>query len=166
MNGIWLEPMTCELARRYYREFELDPDLFLDKEKYRPYEYSPEKSDATVERYKAMGRVFMAVMLDKKPVGEVVLKEIDYVKKCCAMGISMINNAYKNKGYGTAAEILILKYAFEILGMDTVYADAVITNVRSQRVLQKVGFTEVCRDANFVYYRYDRNCWRGINVSE
>ena len=35
--------MTKELAREYYRGFEMDPELFVDMSKFRPYEYSAEK---------------------------------------------------------------------------------------------------------------------------
>lgn len=71
--------------------------------------------------------------------------------------ISMINDSFKNQGYGTATEKLILQYAFEQMGMQTVYADSLITNLRSQHVLQKVGFTEIRRDAQFVYYQCDKS---------
>ena len=52
-----------------------------------------------------MGRVFLAVMLDDEPIGEVILKSIDCEKKHCTLGICMRSDAYKNKGYGTEAEI-------------------------------------------------------------
>lgn len=159
MSQITLTPMTKALAREYYREFIPDPDLFLDKSRYKPYIYSPEHSDARVERYEALGRIFLAVMLEDKPVGEIVLKNIDREAMCCTMGISLVNDTYKNKGLGTAAERLILKYAFEQLNMQTVFADAVITNERSRHVLEKVGFRETHRSDTFVYYRCDRNHW-------
>ena len=117
--------------------------------------YSEEFSDNRVDRYKALGRIFLAVMLDDKPIGEIVLKEIDYAKRCCTIGISMINDNYKNKGYGTAAEQLALEYAFGTLALDTVFADTLITNHRSQHVLRKVGFRETHRDQAFIYYRCD-----------
>lgn len=153
---ITLSPMTKELAQAYYKNFELDPDLYLDKSQYIPYQYDEEQCNMRVERYASLGRVFMAVMLDGKPVGEVVLKNIDYQQGCCTMGISMVNDDYKNKGYGTSAEKMIISYAFETLKMNTVLADAVITNLRSRHVLEKIGFKETHRDDTFVYYRFDR----------
>ena len=156
MESITLTAMTRELARMYYREFVLDYDLFEDKTKYQPFQYSEDFSDKRVERYAQMGRIFMAVMLDEKPIGEIVLKNIDYNRKCCILGISMINDTYKNRGYGTAAELQILKYAFEELQMETVFADTLIGNLRSQHVLEKVGFIRTHQDEHFVYYRCDR----------
>lgn len=49
-----------------------------------------------------------------------------------------------------------MKYAFEELGMNTVLADAVLKNTRSQHVLEKVGFQFVRQDEMFKYYRYER----------
>lgn len=72
-----LQPMTKALARQFYSEFVMDPDLFLDPKDYKPYIYTPEFSDARVERYASLGRIYMAVMLDGMPIGEVILKEID-----------------------------------------------------------------------------------------
>lgn len=52
--NIRLCEMTKELARQYYKGFEMDPDLFMDMEKFRPYVYSAEKCDETVARYQRM----------------------------------------------------------------------------------------------------------------
>ena len=156
-----LQPMTKALARQFYSEFVMDPDLFLDPKDYKPYVYSPEFSDARVQRYEALGRIYMAVMLDGMPIGEVVLKEIDREQKCCTMGISLVNDRYKNQGIGTDAEKLTLRYAFEQMGMETVFADALITNLRSRHVLEKVGFREIRQNPEFVYYRCDKASWKG-----
>ena len=157
--NIRLQIMTKDLARSYFRSFVLDPDLFLDKSQYKPYVYSEEKSDAVVARYQQLGRIYLAVMLEQTPIGEVILKNIDRAHKHCTLGISMQSDAYKNKGYGTQAEKLTLKYAFVELGMEKVLADALVTNTRSQHVLEKVGFVETHRDESFVYYKCNRGAW-------
>lgn len=151
--------MTKELARRYYKGFEMDPDLFMDMSKFHPYVYSINKCDEIVDRFQRMGRVYMAVMLEDKPIGEVILKNVDIGRKCCTMGIHLQNDGVKNKGYGTQAEILAIQYAFNEMSMETVYADAIHKNKRSQHVLEKVGFRETHRDDSFVYYRCDRSGW-------
>ena len=148
--------MTEKLCREYFKGFQMDPDMFVDMSQFRPYIYSAETCDATVDRYRQMGRVYLAVMLDDDPIGEVVLKNIDRDKQCCTLGIHLQNDSVKNKGYGTCAEILALRYAFEELHLQTVYADALHKNKRSQHVLEKVGFRETHRDDTFVYYRCDQ----------
>lgn len=164
--NIRLREMTIDLARKYYKRFENDPDLFMDMGKFCPYVYNEEKCAQTVERYRRLGRVYLAIMLGNDPIGEIVLKNIDIERKCCTLGIHMQNDSVKNKGYGTQAEILALRYAFDELNLDTVFADAIHKNKRSQRVLKKVGFAETHQDDSFVYYRCDRANWSACNAMD
>ena len=87
----------------------------------------------------------LAIMHGIVPVGEVILKNIDPNQRCCTLGIHLRNDSAKNKGYGTAAEILALQYAFHKLQCETVYEDAIHKNLRSQHVLEKVGFVKPMR---------------------
>ena len=74
---IYLQDMTKELARRYFSRFEIDPALFADIRQFRPYIYNEAACDETVERYRKLGRVYLAVMLEDEPIGELVLKNIN-----------------------------------------------------------------------------------------
>lgn len=158
--------MTKELCRAFFMDFVVDPALFMDPAEYKPYIYDEVRSDAYFERYQAMGRIHLAVMLGGKPIGEVVLKNIDRKQKFCTMGITMLCDTYKNKGYGTQAERLTLQYAFNVMGMETVFADSILRNVRSQHVLEKVGFIQTHRDDFFVYYRCDKSSWKYSEYGE
>ena len=71
----------------------------------------------------------------------------------------MQNDSFKNRCYGTQAEILTLEYAFTVLEMETVFADAIHKDKRSQHVLEKVGFLKTGSDDQFVYYRCDKEVW-------
>ena len=95
-------------------------------------------------------------MLDGKPIGELQLKQIDVEKAECTLSIHMQNDAVKDKGYGTQAERLAVKYAFDELGMVAVNADTIMKNTRSQHVLEKVGFHLIGEDGTFKYYRIER----------
>ena len=157
---ITIKPMTKELCQDFYKDFVLDLALFVDPKQYKPYIYSEEACDAYYERYRNMGRIHLAVILGGKPIGEIVLKNIDQDRKCCAMGITMVNDSYKGKGYGTTAERMVLQYAFGELGMETVYADSLRGNLRSQHVLKKVGFKEIRQDDTFIYYECRKAYWK------
>ena len=89
------------------------------------------------------GKIHVAVLLEDLVIGDIYLKHIDPTKHCCELGIHMINDAYKGKGYGTQAIQLILVYAFTNLKMNMVYANTFIDNDRSTRALKKAGFTEI-----------------------
>ena len=70
-----------------------------------------------------------------------------------------MNDSVKNKGYGTRAEILALEYVFDVLEIETVYADTILKNKRSQHVLEKVGFVKYRQDKSYCYYRCNNNSW-------
>lgn len=157
--NIRLCKMTKDLNRQYFSKFEHDPDIFMDPRRFTAYSYSQEAADAYWLRQQSMGRIHLAITLNEDAIGEVILKNIDRSKKCCTMGIHMQNDAVKNQGYGTTAERLVIEYAFNELGMETVNADALKKNIRSQHVLRKAGFQEIRQDDTFYYYRCDKDHW-------
>ena len=157
--NICLQPMTIKLAKHFYQHYIADEDLLLDGQPFKPYVYNEAVIETRFDRYQKLGHQYLAVMLNNEPVGEIILKNIDHQQKQCTLSISMRSNEFKNRGYGTAAEILVLKFAFEELGMETILADTVLRNTRSQHVLQKVGFQETHRDASFIYYQCCKDAW-------
>lgn len=164
MMNIRLCKMTKALCRRFFSEFENDPDVFLDTDRFSTYIYSPERADAHWKKQKDMNRMHLAIMLNIEPIGEIILKDIDRTQKTCTLSIHMRNDSVKNKGYGSKAEILALEYAFHDLDMETVFADAVRRNTRSQHVLKKVGFIETNTDESFYYYRCDKRHWKAPDL--
>lgn len=162
--NICLSLMTKALCRRFFENFTNDPMMFPDPGKFKPFRYSTEYADAHWQRQYDLRRIHLAVMLADEPIGEIVLKNIDYGRSCCTMGIHLQNDSFKNKGYGTEAEIQALEYAFYNMGMQMVYADALLINTRSQHVLEKVGFCETHRDETFVYYICKKECWKRPSI--
>lgn len=153
---IRLEKMTRELCRELYRHWENDPAIYADLSRFGPYHYDEAGVDRYFDAKNEPSRVMFAIMLGNRPVGELQLKRIDHERKECILSIHMQNDAVKGKGYGTQAERLALRFAFDELGMTTVLADAIRKNTRSQHVLEKVGFRFVGEDEMFRYYRIDR----------
>lgn len=162
MTELSLRPATLELMKAYFQGFENDPDLFADMSRFVPFVYTPEWVENYFSARSARpDRRMLLVMLGDRPIGEVTLKKIDPAAKTCTMGICLQNDLVKGKGYGTQAEQLALRYAFEELGMETVFADCILKNQRSRHVLEKVGFRFIRRDDAFHYYRCDRAEWEG-----
>lgn len=155
-----LAPMTRELFHELYRSFQYDPDLFMDMElfeKAKSSVYSTEKTDAKFNKHAGdASYISFAVMLGGRVIGEVVLKHIDREKKQCELGIHLIDDSVKGKGYGTEAERLAIEYAFNGLGMEAVLADTIIKNTRSQHVLNKLGFEYLREEDGFRFYRLER----------
>ena len=152
-----LVPSTKELTRAFYRVFAHDPALFEDESRLVPYVYDEAAVDAKFEeRQKRVNNSPYFILLGDEVIGELVLKNLDEKEKSCELGICLVNDSVKNKGYGTAAERLALEKAFDELGLETVLADCLLKNTRSQHVLQKLGFRFVSEDGHFKYYKITR----------
>ena len=157
MQTIQLKAMTRELCHELYRHWTNDASIYMDMRLFRLYVYD----EVAVNRYfdakgQDASRRLFAIMLGDTVVGELQLKQIEHDKKECTLSIHMQNDAVKGKGYGTQAERLAVKIAFDELGMAAVNADTVMKNTRSQHVLEKAGFRFVGEDGTFKYYRIER----------
>ena len=161
--SIELLPMTRARMHELYRGFAFDPDTFMDMElfeEYRHYVYDPQKVDARFERRRAEGdNRYFAVMLCGRVIGEVGLRHIDAVEKECELSIHLQNDSVKNRGYGTQAERLAIRYAFDELGMERILANCIEKNTRSQHVLEKLGFAYAGEGDGFKKYRLERKAW-------
>lgn len=153
---VTLRPATRELFHRFYREFENDPAIYTDMGRFAPYVYNEAAVDRRFEAQQTADRRAFLIMSGERPVGEMIFKRIDWGKRTCSLSIHMVNDSVKNKGYGTRAERLALRYAFDELDLLAVDADAIRKNSRSQHVLEKAGFRRVGEDDTFLYYRCER----------
>ena len=150
--------MTKMLSRQFFQDFHNDPDIFMECDRFSDYSYCEEAVDARWERQKQLGRIHLAVMLADEPIGEILFKDIH--DGAATFSIHMKNDRFKNRGYGTQAEILALDHAFLSLHLKTVFADAIHKNKRSQHVLEKVGFARTHCNDRLVYHRCDRDTWK------
>ncbi len=150
-----LRPFTDEMYHAYYKEYENDPELFLDRSDCKPFVYSPAWVEAYIRRQRERERVCLAIMVGDEMAGEIIFKNIE-PGISATLGICMKNNAWKGKGYGTQAERLAVKYAFEGLNVPVLYADTILPNTRSQHVLEKLGFRYLRTEGDFKYYEIRR----------
>lgn len=99
---------------------------------------------------------------DGIPYGTIGLLSIDKKKSKAEYYIAMGEPSLKDKGISTQASRLILKYAFEELGLNWVYLFTEVENIPAQRLFEKVGFTkegcireDIVSHGKFVdYYAY------------
>ena len=155
-SQISLRIMTRELCHKLFKGWENDPALYTDMTRFSTYRYDEAAVDRYFDTKQSPTRVHFAIMKGDEPIGELQLKQIDREKKECTLSIHMQNDAVKGLGYGSCAERLALKYAFDELGMAAVNADTVIKNTRSQHVLEKVGFKFLREEDGFRHYRCER----------
>ena len=152
---IWLQPMTAQMYHAYFKEYQNDPDLYLDLRTYTAYTYDVQTVERYIQRQIDLKRKTFAIMHGREMVGELVIKNIE-PGKCATMGLAMRNAQYKDRGFGTRAEQLAIRYVFDELDIPVLYADALITNTRSQHVLEKVGFRLIREEGDFRYYCIER----------
>ena len=154
-KDIYLLPMTAEMYHAYFKEYQNDPDLYIDKSSYAVYSYDEEKVNQYIKRQADLKRKTFAIMFGDEMVGELIIKNIEE-HQCATMGIAMKNAKYKDRGFGTRAEQLAIQYVFHELDIPVLYADSIQSNKRSQHVLEKVGFRLIKEDGDFKYYCVER----------
>jgi ribosomal-protein-alanine N-acetyltransferase len=74
---------------------------------------------------------------------------------------------YWGKGLATESALASLKYGFETLNLEIIYASAHIDNLQSNRILNKIGFqfveTYPYESWTKNWYALSRECWLHIN---
>lgn len=89
------------------------------------------------------GRVVQMVICETqgdRPVGSVYLRDIDRQHKKAEYGIFIGDDGARGKGYGTAAAQLMIRYAFEELGLHRLFLRAFADNAQAIRSYEKAGF--------------------------
>lgn len=151
-----LKPMTYEMYHHFFKEYQNDMDLYLDKKDYYTYSYDKEKVDRYIQRQVDLERIPFAIMCGEEIIGELKLYNIEK-NNCATLGITMKNAKYKDRGFGTQAELLAIDYVFHELDIPVLYADSILTNTRSQHVLEKVGFQLIRQDEERKHYKIERS---------
>lgn len=89
------------------------------------------------------GHVAQFVICEKesgRAVGSVYFRDIDRGKSCAEYGIFIGEEDAVGKGYGTEAAGLALAFAFEELGLESIFLRVFEDNVRARKSYEKAGF--------------------------
>jgi len=151
-DKIELLPYTIERCHEFWKDYVADNDMLDEKYTY---------DENWVKKYYQVkvlvqNRKYFAICRKGKIIGEIQLKNIDFNDKSGTMSVHLSNNIYKNKGFGTEAQQLLLDYAFNCLGLECIYADTILRNKRSQYILEKLGFIKIREDVSLKYYKLNR----------
>ncbi|RFU62050.1 GNAT family N-acetyltransferase [Peribacillus glennii] len=95
---------------------------------------------------------------DDDLIGFVAIHSIEWNNRTGLMAIGIGDSSNRNKGYGTEALKLILRYAFHELNLDRVGLEVIEYNKSGIRAYEKVGFQQEGRKRSVVYRdgkRYD-----------
>ena len=98
------------------------------------FQHSGEKSSNGVEFH-------LRTLENDKLIGFVALFGIEWNNQCGRLAIGIGDPNFRNKGYGTDALRVILRYAFCELNLHRVGLDVISYNLRAIRAYKKVGFS-------------------------
>lgn len=96
-----------------------------------------------------------ALEYDNKMIGTCGFTSIDSTNMCGEIGY-VISHAYKNLGLATEALKRVLKFGFEVLGLNRIEGRFISENSASRRVMEKSGmiFEGIKRESLFVKGRF------------
>ena len=101
-------------------------------------------------------------------VGEAVLNEIDWDSRCAGFRIALFQSQEFNRGFGSEATALTLRFAFEGLGLHRVELEVFDYNPRARHVYEKAGFRQegVKRDGLWMSGQYHDVILMGVLESD
>ena len=93
---------------------------------------------------------------EERVIWNISLNWIDKLSRKSQLWISIFNEDKLSKWYWSEAIRLLLKYAFDLLGLNKVFLDHIEFNERANRAYKKVWFKEVWRYKNhhYVMWKY------------
>ena len=104
----------------------------------------PVTRDGLLQYYDASqppGTTMFAICLNEndKYIGNARLSEIDWIHRHCKYGRLIGETAYRTRGYGSDALVLLLRYGFHHMGMNRIYSAAFADNEISLASNEQVG---------------------------
>jgi RimJ/RimL family protein N-acetyltransferase len=139
--------------------FELNNDpLVIQYTGDRPF-YSIEEAEELIQNYQQyklynMGRLTMIIKETQEIIGWCGLKYHEE-NETVDLGFRLFK-VHWNKGFATEASMACLKYGFEELNLQQIYARAMIVNEASIAVMKKVGMVYWKTEGDDVYYRINK----------
>lgn len=128
-----------------------NPEVYKWARQYEPmtheefYRWFHNRDEKSIKRY--------AICVNSKCVGVVSLSDIDWVNRRAEFSI-FVDPSLKGCGYGKAGLRALLKHAFNVLNLDTVWGESFAGNPAIE-MFKSIGFKEDGRRRAF-YYRDGR----------
>lgn len=97
-----------------------------------------------IETMVKTGKVIQFIICTKedRPVGSVYLRDIDEVHHKAEYGIFIGESDALSRGFGTQAARLMIRYAFETMGLHKLMLRVLAGNDRAKRSYEKAGFAQ------------------------
>lgn len=125
------------------------PDGLVDN-KY--YIYNKEKVDISFkknEKNRERNKVVGIFNTEGFPIGIISFKKMDYIKQQCEIELMMVNNKYKDRGFGSAAFRLCVEHIFNELQFKNIFIHIMSENRVMQYIALKNNFCLVSTDKDY-----------------
>lgn len=97
--------------------------------------------------------IVLGIEYDGRLVGTTGFHRIDWIARSAEFGIAIYDSSCWNKGIGTVATRLMLKYGFEYLNLNRIWLRVFENNPRAMHVYEKCGFIQEGRQRQGRYYK-------------
>lgn len=103
-------------------------------------EYEQQKWFERAGTSKEIFRCIISEKVSKNAVGTLILSDIDYINGVAQIHIKMDKCIGRGKGYGSDAVNVAVKYAFNEMRLNCIYAEILECNDISVKLFEKCGF--------------------------
>ena len=146
--------VSYEGERIYFRPIELEDEPLLrrwinDPRNWRGLMFRPPMNACREREWiEGLGKsttdyVFgVVVRRGDRLIGTTGLHRVNAINRSAEFGINLGDLAYQNKGYGTEAARLMVRYGFEELNLNRIGLSVFANNPRAIRCYQKAGFVQ------------------------
>lgn len=141
-ENVTLRPMELDDIEQFYT-WEYDIELSLNSG------WVPVVShEAFRERYGRRisdpnpNQKLFVIIYEGRLVGYIQLARIDKEAGMAAIGIVVGEKQLQGRGIGSMALRIMLDFAFKVVNLERVYAEVFGFNLRSQRMMERVGFVK------------------------
>lgn len=154
-----LKPIDAEQLLEFYKrngkylkpfEINRDPDFYTLK-------VQKNNIEENYRQFLNGTNINFGIFKDTVLIGKIQISNVIIgIFKSAFVGYS-IDEQEQNKGYMKQSLTLIIKYAFETMGLHRLEASTLTDNLRSQNVLKACGFKEIGINRNYLFIN---NVWR------
>lgn len=95
-------------------------------------------------------RMIIETQRDGRAVGAIDLFDIDPTNRRAGVGILVYEDGDQGRGYASGALGAMIKYAFQILGLNQLFCNVLSNNMRSLNLFKSKGFTTIGLKAEWV----------------
>lgn len=158
-NGITLNKISLDEADPLLKLLELNRDFFLGFEFVPPKHETADELTQTImylmDKERNMQGVAYVVYRHRQILGQFTVNEVDWTESWANIGYWLGEHSI-GQGIAYNALSLLINYCVNVLQLRKIIATTAVSNISSQKLLEKVGFSKSRLIENAIYIRGKR----------